>query len=132
MKQFLSVIILLVTMNSFASEPLCEALSTEEFLGELMTISQEHSAMPAAQISKDYLLGIEFIKNTFGENSKQYESAMVFVSDKADMTVEDYQTVEGLRIQIIPILGVDSIYKEHKETLMRKCREVLLAAMILT
>lgn len=132
MKVVFIFLILLCTNRVFAGSSVCEELTTENFIQELNYLSQEHGKMSLAEIHSDYLSGVMFIQNTFGTESKQYELAMVFISETADMNHEDFEIVEALRIEIIPVLGPENIYKEYRKTLMRKCRDILLAAMILT
>jgi hypothetical protein len=110
----------------------CLQLSTEEFVQELIHINQEHMQMTIEEVHADYQQGIAFIAANFKKDSELYQRAQTFLSDTADMNLDDMNVVETLRIQIIPILGPQDIYRGQQEILMRKCREILLAAMILT
>ena len=74
----------------------------------------------------------QLVIDNFGENSKSYSITTSLLSDLSTMTPNEVKLTEGLRLDIIPILGPQMIYKEHQELLMRKCHEVLLAAFILT
>lgn len=132
MKTLILSLVLFFSNSSFADQVICEPLSDVDFLQELVGLSQEHREMTIEQIHADYKMGVDFIRATFGEDSKQYKSALVFVSDTATMDTNEIEITEDLRIQIIPLLTPESIYKEHRELLMRNCRDVLLAAMILT
>ncbi len=110
----------------------CESLSTPDFIDELVQIHDEHMQMPIEKVQLDYQSGIAFIVKIFGVDSEQYKLALSFLTDTKDMNIEDIDVVESLRIQIIPILEPKNIYKGQHELLMKKCRENLLAAMILT
>ena len=126
------IFVILCPFLALADEPRCAELTTEGFLENLIQLSEEHKQMQIEEVHSDYQEGVSFILNTFGENSPQFNGALTFTEETATMSLEEIDMVEGLRIQIIPILGPENIYKGHHKILMRDCREILLAAMILT
>lgn len=132
MRKILVTLLIFCPLLVLAEEPQCAELSNEAFLESLVQLSEEHMQMQIEDVHIDYQKGVSFILNTFGEDSVQYKGALTFIEETATMNLEEMGLVEDLRIQIIPILGPENIYKGHHKTLMRKCREILLAAMVLT
>lgn len=133
MKKLIFIFLSLILLNeaqAFTGQ--CESISEEMLVDRFTEIKSQHQNMTVENILAEFQMGAEFIKQNIGEKSKQYEFALTVIEEIKTMTIEEIMLVEELRITIVPVMGSDQIYKEHKSLLLRDCRQNLLAALILT
>jgi hypothetical protein len=125
------ILALLFSLNSFAAE-VCPPLDMDLLMERFSQIRQEHAGSDAQAVLADFQTGLEFIRANMSPESKPYKMAETIFEEFRTMTLEELLMVEDLRIQIIPVLGIDQIYGDKKDLLLKDCRPNLLAAFILT
>ncbi len=123
--------IFLFSLNSLAMEA-CPPVDMELLMERFSQIQDQHRKSTVETIWADFEVGLEFIRVNMGEESKQFKLAKTIFEEFKTMNLQELIMVEDLRIQIIPVLGLDQIYGDKKDLLLRNCRPNLLAAFILT